>query len=445
VLAATAYGAYRHQTQLDSFYHSVLLVGWHRLGDPALPFLSWTLFAMLALAMIFLIFQAWQEQGLVETFTIQLERERDLLQEKNNFASLSSHYLRTPLALVTNGIELLVSSKPDPALLGRLNQLSAQLKAGVETLLAETSQPAEPINLKPPRGYWAYLLGASAGAFLSIGMAVYILANLAFYNRQLKSITALAAVLVLAVIVYSASRGHSARRLLKEHYGKLMAEQRTLDANRNYLIEKGLKNLKTPLDQLHAELVTLNRPDITRPVAEGLSRFEIILQKFVILMGLWAGSMTAIRQPVNLNQLLSKVEQHNKVLLQQSGLSLDSQLRAANVLSDPLLLEYVIDSLVNNAVKYGSGGQPIVVKSQKGRRNTIEISIIDRGPGISEQKKALIFKPFSRAENAATDFEKEGLGLSLYLDKLIMRYLGGAIKAEPTAGGGATFKLIVAN
>jgi signal transduction histidine kinase len=442
--AAAAYFAYLYRTQLADFYHHRLAVGFQRLGDPAYPFLSWTLFALLAMAMIFLIFQAWQEQNLVEVFIKQLKRENNLLAEKGNFLALSSHYLRTPLALVTNGIELMSSLKVEPARVNRLSTPAGKLKLNVESLLAAaTQQPSFVASLKPPRGYWAYMLGASAGAFIAISLAVYILANPQFYSQQLKFITGLAAGLVIGVIIYSAYRGRSGRQALKDHYSKLIIEQRTLDAARNDLIKNGLEALRTPISQLHAELAAINNPKLSKPVIEGLRRFEAILQKFVIVAGLQAGSMTTIKQPLELSRLIEDIERRYSGLLQRSGLSVDAKLRVSKLNSDPLLLEYVIESLVNNAVKYGGGGQPIMIQTKKGRQKSVDIFISDKGPGIPQEKLSLIFKPFSRAEDTAANFEHEGIGLSLYLDRLIMQYLGGAISAQSSGTSGATFKLAV--
>lgn len=58
---------------------------------------------------------------------------------------------------------------------------------------------------------------------------------------------------------------------------------------------------------------------------------------------------------------------------------------------------------------------------------TVEVS--DNGIGISSEKLSQLFKPFSRT-TSAVEFNYEGLGFSLFLDKIIMGYTGGGIDVQ---------------
>jgi signal transduction histidine kinase len=112
------------------------------------------------------------------------------------------------------------------------------------------------------------------------------------------------------------------------------------------------------------------------------------------------------------------------------------------VSQDPLLLSFVIDSLLNNAIKYSPANGEVTIAGRR-RGNQFEISVKDNGPGVPEPKQAELFQAFSRSEQAGQDFSVQGAGLSLYLDKLIVDYLGGSISLESQAGQGTkvTFTL----
>ena len=69
---------------------------------------------------------------------------------------------------------------------------------------------------------------------------------------------------------------------------------------------------------------------------------------------------------------------------------------------------------------------------------TLTVSVSDHGIGIPEEKMSQLFKPFSRG-TSAMEFNYEGLGFSLFLDKIIMDYVGGHIAAESTANQQTTF------
>lgn len=434
------------KSQIINYYHNDLPVAWGRFSDPAYPFMAWSAFAFLALAMIFFIFQAWQEQNLLEAMQNQLKREMSLIAEKRNFVTLSSHYFRTPLTLVADGIELITGLKIDQANAAKLKASSNQLRINTEKLLA-TAIPGSSATsqLKPPKGLMRYMLGSAAVSFIAISLAIYILVNQEDFTHSIKLILVLSVALVVSSIVYSTYRSRIGRRQLKQYFIRLITDQRQLDANRNELMKTGLTSLKPLLTDIKTTVSQAGavNPKAIRPVVEGLRQYEAIMQKFTILAGLQAGSMMVTERRVELNQLVDDIERRYANHMSQKGLSISRQLHTKTLNGDPLLLEFVLDCLVNNAIKYGAGGQPIKITSRRQRHKTIVITVGDQGPGIPPAKLALIFKPFSRAEDAAKDFEHQGIGLSLYLSKLIMRYTGGSINGDSQPKKGTRFNLVL--
>jgi signal transduction histidine kinase len=137
---------------------------------------------------------------------------------------------------------------------------------------------------------------------------------------------------------------------------------------------------------------------------------------------------------VDLNSLLEQTTGHYQGALRAKNLSLKTDLSVTELNQDPLLLSFVLDSLVNNSIKYSPvGGQIVLSSKQQG--NQVQLSLSDQGPGIPQDKASQLFQPFSRVENVATDFNQQGSGLSLYLDRLILKYLGGDVSLAPTKQG----------
>jgi signal transduction histidine kinase len=86
---------------------------------------------------------AWQtlnERRRAAVLAKQIEREKSLADQKHNFITLSSHYFRTPLTLVSNGIELLASLGAEASLSGELKQIGQKLKANVDLMLQAIEQ-----------------------------------------------------------------------------------------------------------------------------------------------------------------------------------------------------------------------------------------------------------------------------------------------------------------
>lgn len=97
----------------------------------------------------------------------------------------------------------------------------------------------------------------------------------------------------------------------------------------------------------------------------------------------------------------------------------------------------------DNAVAFSPEGSQISVASQSSEEG-VELTITDHGPGLPTEVKNTILQPFTHPGDEMTE-SHQGLGLSLYLDALIMRHLGGDIQFEQTPGGGTTVRLSLPN
>ncbi len=103
---------------------------------------------------------------------------------------------------------------------------------------------------------------------------------------------------------------------------------------------------------------------------------------------------------------------------------------------DPVRFEQVVTNLLSNAVKYGDG-KPIEVRVNHDRAaDSAHLEVIDEGPGIAPDMAEKIFEPFQRA----TSMEPiPGMGLGLYVVKMIVEGHGGRIAVDSQPGHGSRF------
>jgi signal transduction histidine kinase len=369
--------------------------------------IPWLLFLGLGLSMARLLYEAWQEQSALEALADKIRQERELLEQKRNFVRLSSHYLRTPLTLITTGVELMAGRGADPVMVSRLQWIGKRLNLGVNGMLEQASPQ---------------LAGGGRSKQKLPNLTLYLASSLA------------------AVVVYSVWRTRAARRLVKAHFEELLNEQRALDRERNLIVKGTLDNLTTPLEELKSTVKPVANEPIAHPVMEGLRSFESILRRFVILSSLETGSMSTQQAPLSLKEIVSRIAGRYGPQLQKKQLHIRTELKADRLEQDPLLLEFVLSSLIDNAIQYSPSGKFVDVISRKSGKDTL-IFVRDGGVGIPSDKLNKLFKPFSRVEDVEEQFEHQGIGLSLYLDRLIMRYLGGEIAADSLQGQGTTIKL----
>jgi two-component system sensor histidine kinase KdpD len=95
-------------------------------------------------------------------------------------------------------------------------------------------------------------------------------------------------------------------------------------------------------------------------------------------------------------------------------------------------------NLLENAIKYGPPDEPIELWiAHVGDR--VRLTVADRGPGIPEAERALIFEPFYRPKGMRPDVGGAGLGLAIA--RRIAEAQGGSLTYAARPGGGSEFRL----
>jgi len=106
--------------------------------------------------------------------------------------------------------------------------------------------------------------------------------------------------------------------------------------------------------------------------------------------------------------------------------------------TDPDRLAQVLTNLIRNALQYSPSDSPVeVIATAAGE--TVEVAVIDRGPGISEDEVEHLFDRFGREGPGPTT----GLGVGLWTVRELLDAMQGAIEVERNAEGGATFTIAI--
>jgi len=111
------------------------------------------------------------------------------------------------------------------------------------------------------------------------------------------------------------------------------------------------------------------------------------------------------------------------------------------VCGDSTRLRQVVINLVGNAIKFTEAGE-IAVRVQKqsadGKHCVVRFTVSDTGVGIPEEKRELIFAPFSQADTSTTR-KYGGTGLGLTISTRLVEMMGGKIWVDSEVGRGSQF------
>jgi PAS domain S-box-containing protein len=145
------------------------------------------------------------------------------------------------------------------------------------------------------------------------------------------------------------------------------------------------------------------------------------------------------------------VETSSEAALQEALINLKSTIAESGavvtyetlplVIADEGQLVQLFQNLVGNAIKYQSGGIPLVHVSSamQGRKKWV-FSVKDNGLGIEPQYFERIFGMFQRLHKRE---EFAGTGVGLAICKKIVERHGGTISVESQPGQGSTFRFVL--
>jgi len=152
-----------------------------------------------------------------------------------------------------------------------------------------------------------------------------------------------------------------------------------------------------------------------------------------------SGKLSLSMEPVSLSEELLDYQsmidpQAQKAGIRVSFASFDSP---CFVQADRTRLKQVIVNLLSNAIKYNRASGSVEVTCSTPTAGRIRISVIDTGPGLSENKLSQLFQPFNRLGQESGP--QEGTGIGLVVCKRLVEMMGGEIGVHSRVGMGSEF------
>lgn len=201
------------------------------------------------------------------------------------------------------------------------------------------------------------------------------------------------------------------------------------------------------LDKQYFGPLNDRQKEYTKGLSEASERLLNLVNDILDLSSLEAGYMTLSKETFDICKMLSGI--YDLTLewarRQQIEVSLSCADSIGEIHADEPRLKQVILNLIRNAIDYTPAGGRITMAAEK-IGNELAISIMDTGPGISEEDQMRIFKPFEKTDAPRDDGNgnlRGGAGLGLTLVKNIIDLHHGKLLLKSELGEGSVFTILL--
>jgi two-component system sensor histidine kinase KdpD len=213
------------------------------------------------------------------------------------------------------------------------------------------------------------------------------------------------------------------------------------DRVRTALLNAVSHDLRTPLTSAKAAVSSLRSPDVAwsdqdreeflANADDALDRLTGLVTNLLDLSRLQVGVLAVETDPVAVDDVVGHALDH---AARDSKVEVDMPSDLPAVAADPGLLERAIANLVENALRYSPSGELVRIAASA-HRDTVQIRIIDHGPGIRPADREAVFAAFQRLDDHTTA-DGQGVGLGLAIARGFVEAMHGTITLDDTPGGG---------
>jgi two-component system phosphate regulon sensor histidine kinase PhoR len=231
-----------------------------------------------------------------------------------------------------------------------------------------------------------------------------------------------------------------------------VTERRRADRVRRDFVANASHELRTPLTSIRGFVEALEDGALGEP--ENASRFlgkirthadrmAALVEDLLELSRLEAGERAPVWEEVSPAQIAEDVVASLSGLAGRKDIALSHAAAGSpTVASDAERLRRMLESLVDNAIKYAAGGGRVEVRSAAGPQAGAVLEVEDDGPGIPPEHLPRIFERFYRVDKARSR-ELGGTGLGLAIVKHLAESVGATVTVRSEPGQGTCFTIAI--
>lgn len=214
----------------------------------------------------------------------------------------------------------------------------------------------------------------------------------------------------------------------------------SIDDFKDYL-EMWIHEVKIPISSL-VLLCHNNRDILDKKYIAQVRRLDNYIDQVLYYVRSNYTEADFIFREAKLEKIISDIALRNKDDLLENDIDFDVDLKGLSVYTDSKWLEFIINQVINNSIKYKDSSRQSFIKIYASDDdNYIILSIEDNGIGIPKGDLSRIFNKSFTGENGRVGSKSTGMGL--YIAKKLCNRLGHKIEAESIQGEGTTIKIFI--
>lgn len=204
-------------------------------------------------------------------------------------------------------------------------------------------------------------------------------------------------------------------------------------------MELWVHEIKTPISS--SKLIAQNNKNQTMDsMLEELERIEGYVEQVLFYSRSSNVEKDYIIKEINMQSLCFNALKENSKLFINNNIQVITEGLNVNVFTDAKWLDFILNQILINSVKYSNGENPTIRIYSEGLENSISLNIEDNGIGIRDNELPRIFDKGFTGTNGRSNERSTGMGL--YICKRLCEKLGLGIKAHSSYKKGTRITII---
>ena len=231
---------------------------------------------------------------------------------------------------------------------------------------------------------------------------------------------------------------------LDSFFHRMTAELKLIEERKEQLVAMVTHDLRNPLTALKLSLDTMTSgfygtlsPELTKRVQslnKIVNRLSRLVNDILDLEKLRSGKLKLSLAAIDLRPVAQECITELESIAKASGVTVVEKIGDdVMVVADRERIAQVLINLLGNALKFSPVGAEVSIESEDSFE-FVKIMVKDRGPGVPENFRELIFLPFEQVPDKQRP-KKGSTGLGLPISKMLVDLHGGKIGVDSSSAG----------